>query len=179
MRRLALVLLLACCWVPAWASTLERLSLDEMIAKSTAIVRGRVTGSSAAYHGPIIYTHYRVHVSETLKGTVGGSLDVMVPGGVAGAARQSFAGAPELDGVTEYVLFLWTGKSGTHIIGLTQGLFQIPAGASPKEYAVRQATAEVMLEPGTGRPVQDERLKIRLSDLKARIAAAAGRGAIQ
>ena len=47
-------------------------------------------------------------------------------GGVAGGIRQSVSGAPELKPGQEYVLFLWTSRSGlTQVIGLSQGLFQL------------------------------------------------------
>ncbi|MGH8323719.1 MAG: hypothetical protein ACRETD_07990, partial [Steroidobacteraceae bacterium] len=46
------------------ATTLQQLSLDDMIQKSTAIVRARVTGTYTAARGRIIYTHYTVQVTE-------------------------------------------------------------------------------------------------------------------
>src|SRR5579875_2721629 len=53
---------------PLQSATLERLSLNDMIQKSTAIVRGTVTGSHVAQQGALIYTHYTVHVTERFKG---------------------------------------------------------------------------------------------------------------
>jgi len=38
------------------SATLERLTRDDLIAKSTAIVRGKVISSYASFRGPIIYT---------------------------------------------------------------------------------------------------------------------------
>jgi len=161
------------------ASTLEKLSLDDMIVKSTLIVRATAGSSSAAFHGPIIFTHYRIQVMEVLKGSASATLDVMVPGGILNGQQQVFAGAPTLATDGEYVLFLWTGRTGTQIIGLTQGLFQLPKNATSKSYATRNATNELVLEPVTGRPVQDETLQIRLGDLKTRIAAVLGKGTVQ
>ena len=43
-RHFMLALVLTFCMWPLQGATLERLSLDDMIAKSTAIVRGKVTG---------------------------------------------------------------------------------------------------------------------------------------
>ena len=42
--RPALHIALLCTLVPAWATTLEKLSVDDMVQKSTAIVRGRSLG---------------------------------------------------------------------------------------------------------------------------------------
>ncbi|MGH9665509.1 MAG: hypothetical protein ACRD9L_13880, partial [Bryobacteraceae bacterium] len=72
----------------ASGATLERLSLDDMIVKSTAIVHARVTGSYAAASGRMIYTHYTIQVSESLKGKAAGAMDVAVPGGAAKGFQQ-------------------------------------------------------------------------------------------
>lgn len=155
---------------PLQGATLERLSLDDMIAKSTAIVRGTVTGSKAYASGPIIYTHYAIQVTERYKGGTQDGQDVAVPGGSSNSLRQTFPGAPELKAGTEYVLFLWTGPSGiTQIIGLTQGLFTLSTTASGTT-ATRPRAPEMMLEPGTGQQVNDQGLSMNLGDLRARIA---------
>jgi hypothetical protein len=168
-------LILALCAVALPAATLERLSLDDMITKSTAIVRGKVTGSFAAYSGPMIYTHYRVQVSETLKGPALGSVEVQVPGGVANNMRQTFAGAPQFNPGDEFVFFLWTGQSGaTQVLGLTQGLFAVAADGTADPVTTRSPSHEMMLDHATGRQVKDQTLAMHLSELRARIGATLG-----
>lgn len=164
-------LLLAASLVPLQCATLERLNLDDMIAKSTAIVRGKVMDSWAAFTGPIIYTHYRIQVSERFSGPNQGSVELLVPGGMVSNLRQSFAGAPEFNQGDEFVFFLWTSKAGlTQVIGLTQGLFALPRDGSADPVATRAASHELMLDPGTGHPVKDQALVMRLSELRSRIA---------
>jgi hypothetical protein len=151
------------------AATLERLSLEEMAQKSTAVVRGRVTDSYAAVHGSTIYTHYRVQVTDTWKGAGGTTLDVVVPGGVAGGLRQTFSGAPQLVAGHEYLLFLWTSRSGlTHITGYSQGVFSIRRDDTG-DVALRNATTELMLD-SAGKPVRDEAVTLKLRDLRQRVA---------
>lgn len=170
-RRFVSVFLLTVCLSTLRSATLERLSLDDMITKSTAIVRGKVTGSNASFSGPIIYTHYTIQVTEHFKGDSRSSVDLVVPGGVANNVRQNFPGTPELKAGDEFVFFLWTGRSGqTQIIGLTQGLFALAPGASSGTMAIRAASKEVMLERGTAQQVKDQTLVMSLSDLRARIA---------
>ena len=153
----------------ASAATLQRLSLDDMIVKSTAIVYGRVTGSSAAVAGRMIYTHYTVQVNETLKGSAAGTLDVVVPGGFARGFQQIFPGAPTLSTSQNYVLFLWTGPSGlTQIIGLSQGLFSVVSEQNGQMMATRAPSHELMLDR-TGKRVQDEMLQMPLATLKSRV----------
>ncbi len=178
-RHLLSAVALISCALPLQSATLERLTLDDMIAKSTAIVRGTAVSSRAAFSGRIIYTHYSVQVSESYKGSGSGVLDVAVPGGVANDLRQTFSGSPELRLGQEYVLFLWTAPSGiTQIIGLTQGLFSVARGSESDPAVTRLASRELMLGPG-GQSVKDQTLTMRLSELRRRIAGriAAGRQA--
>lgn len=169
-RHFVLALVLTFGMSPLQSATLERLSLDDMIAKATLIVRGKVTGAEAAAAGPVIYTHYTVQVSERFKGQAGGSVNVTVPGGTANGLRQSFSGAPTLQRGDDFVFFLYTGRDGrTTILGLTQGLFALGAEAGDP-VSTRSASRELMLDRRTGRPVKDETMVMRLSELRSRIA---------
>jgi len=171
-RHLRIALVLTFCIGPLQCATLERLSLDDMIAKSTFIVRGKIAGSYAAFASPapVIYTHYSLQVSERYKGLAGTSIDLVVPGGAINNVRQSFAGAPTFSTGDEYVFFLWTSKAGlTQVIGLTQGLFSLAQDGSTDPVATRSASHELMLDPGTGQPVKDQPLVMHLSELRSRI----------
>jgi hypothetical protein len=166
-------LMLTICMAPLQSATLERLSMDDLIQKSTAIVRAKVTSSYAAFSGSVIYTHYQLQVSETYKGTA--AAEVVVPGGVANNLRQVFAGTPEFNVGDDYVFFLWTGKSGlTQVMGLTQGLFSIAPGGATDPVTTRAASRELMFERGTARQVKDQVLVMNLSALRAQIASTLG-----
>jgi hypothetical protein len=181
-RHVWLVLLLVFGIQPLPGATLEQLTLDDMIAKSTAIVRGKVMDSWAAFTGSIIYTHYKVQVSENFKGPSQSSVEVVVPGGVVNNLSQSFSGSPTFNKGDEFVFFLWTSRAGlTQIMGLTQGLFAIAPGASTDPMATRAATHELMLDPKTAQPVKDAMLSMHLSDLRSLIASTlqASQGASQ
>jgi len=172
-RYAILAMLVTSCVLPLPSATLERLSLDDMITRSTAIVRGKVAASWAAYTGSVIYTHYQIQVSEQFKGAPRNSVEVMLPGGSAKGLSQSFSGSPVLKQGDEFVFFLWTSKGGiTWITGLTQGLFSLPPGdAGTDRMATRAASHELMLDRETSRPVKDTALTMSLSDLRSRIAA--------
>ena len=174
-RPFVFVLGFVCGFFSLQAATLERLSFEEMTAKSTAIVRGKVAGSSTSVSGPVIYTHYKIQVTERFKGPVQSSVDVVVPGGVANNLRQSFAGMPEFQAGEEYVLFLYTGKDGkTLVIGLTQGLFSLAKDHATDPTTIRAASRELMLDRHTGQAVKDQTLVMRLSELRTRIAGTLG-----
>ena len=171
-RYVILAMLVTSCVLPLPSATLERLSLDDMITRSTSIVRGKVAASWAAYTGSVIYTHYQIQVSEQFKGAPRNSVEVMLPGGTARGLSQSFSGSPVLKQGDEFVFFLWTSKGGiTWITGLTQGLFSLPPGdAGTDRMATRAASAELMLDQQTSRPVKDTALTMSLSELRSRIA---------
>jgi hypothetical protein len=145
--------------------------MDDMAVQSHAIVRARVSSVYAAVSGGIVYTHYRLNITETYKGSASAVTDIAVPGGTAGEIRQVFSGAPELTAGAEYVLFLWTSRSGiTQITGFTQGVYAIGADGASDPGVTRTASAEMMLDHA-GRPVKDRAVSMRLSDLKSQIAA--------
>lgn len=155
---------------PISAATLERLSLDDMITQSTSIVRGKVVSEACILHGPLIYTHYKIQVTERYKGTGAATEEFIVPGGKFNGSTQDVAGAPDFSNGQEYVLFLWKGPSGnTQVIGLTQGVFTLPASAGADPTATRKPSTELMLDRATGQAVKDEKLSLRLSELKTRI----------
>ena len=153
------------------SATLERLSFDELIARSSAIVRGKVLSSSTSLSGAIVYTHYTVQVSERFKGPAGATVDVAVPGGTVNNMKQTFAGTPTFHPGDEFVFFLWTSKSGLNsVLGLTQGLFSLASDGSGDALATRSASRELMLDASSGHPVKDDTLIMHLSELRSRIA---------
>lgn len=168
----SLAAFLWCFWAlfPVSGATLERLSLDEMIEKSSIIVRAKAGESRSVRRGPVIYTLTAVEVFERWKGASREALEVAVPGGSFASQHQEFSGAPSLKPGSEYVLFLWTGKSGTHhIIGLSQGLFTLTRNDQGDLVVHRAASGEIMIDPKTGRPVQDLALTLDLSELRRRV----------
>ncbi len=169
-----LSLILAASLAPA--TTIERLSMEEMIAKSTRIVRGEAVAVEGVRRGGIIYTDYTFRVRETLKGGTVSSLRLSVPGGSAGAARQSFAGTPSLRLSREYVVFVWTSRSGVnHIIGLSQGLFTADLNEAG-ETVLRRGPAAVQVVDKKGKELADAGVEITWGELIRRVR---GAGAVR
>lgn len=150
------------------ATTLQQLTLDDMVRQSTSIVRVRIGGSRSAYQGSAIYTYFQLQVLETWKssGKAGArnATEVAVPGGAVDGIRQNVTGAPELKTGQEYVLFLWTSRSGlTQVIGLSQGRFSVFG-----DLVQRPPASELMLDR-SGRPVEDQAMNLRLQDLRTQV----------
>jgi len=180
MRKLIIWAVGAVCLASLPGSTLQRLSLTDMVQKSTVIVRGTVKpGTSSALRGPLIYTHYQLSVTLAYKGSPAQVIDVAVPGGVLNGIQQPVAGAPTLIAGQDYVLFLWTSKSGlTQVIGLSQGLFNVITNAQGQVIASRSATSEPMLS-ASGQSVTDSNLQMPLAQLVSTIQAVLAGGSGQ
>lgn len=162
-----------CAAIMLHGAVLERLSIEDMSRDATAIVRGRVVSSYAAPYGSRIYTHYKIGVSERWKGEPSAFEDVVMPGGTAADVRQVIAGTPILAQGGQYVLFLWRSHSGlTHVIGLSQGLLEVKRDSRGRLCAMRKASSEPMLEPGTHAQVKDEDISLKLNELRRRVSAA-------
>lgn len=169
MRILSIAAMLAVTVASSEGTTLQKLTLDDMIRQSTAIVRAKVSESYAAMHGSAVYTYYKFQITETLKDGSAALSEVAIPGGVAKGLRQMVPGAPALATGQEYVVFLWTSKSGlTQIIGLSQGLFQVSQDASGNPVLIRPAVAALMLD-AQGNPVSNPSLTMSLSSLRSEI----------
>lgn len=164
------------CVTPTSGATLQQLSLSQMTQSATAIVRARVTSSSASLTGKTIYTHYALQIEDTWKGTA--PKEVMLPGGVAAGYRQSFPGVPTLQMGSEYVLYLWTSPSTgiTHIVGLSQGIFNVTQQSDGTFHVARARIGETMLN-ASGQVVLDRAIQMPLAQMKSQVQAAPAAGA--
>ncbi len=180
MRKLIILAVVAGCLASLSGSTLQRLSLNDMIQKSTMIVRGTVQpATSAVMRGSLIYTHYQLSVTTALKGAPGASVDVAVPGGLLNGTQQPVAGAPTLAVGQDYVLFLWTSNSGlTQVIGLSQGIFNVSTNAQGQLMVSRGAATSPMMN-SSGQFVTDTNLQMPLAQLASTIQAALAGGSGQ
>jgi len=158
---------------PAQATTVSRASFDDLVQKSTAIVRARVTGSYSAARGSLIYTYYKIQVLDHWKGPASTQVEVQVPGGTFNGQQQNIAGTPQLTEGAEYVFFLWTGPSGaTHLLGLSQGVLDMSTNAAGEAVVAGQVTDAMVIDSATGRATSAEPLRMKLSDFSSRVSGA-------
>ena len=170
MIRLSVLVLALATLIPARATTLTRASFDDLVQKSTSIVRGRVTGSYSAAQGPLVYTYYRIQVLDRWKGPAAPQVEAQVPGGSINGLQQPIAGAPQLTEGAEYVFFLWTGPSGAnYLLGLSQGVLDISKNAAGESIVAGRVTDALVLDSATGDPAPQEPLRMKLSDFTNRV----------
>jgi hypothetical protein len=133
MRRLLLgALLIALTAAGAGATVLIPIDFRELVNVSSAIVHGRVTDVRAEWVDGrrAIETFVTIDATEYMKGSLGGTLTVRVPGGQIGRYRTIFVGAPAFREGDEVVLFLRSYDGVLSVVGLSQGAFRVVADAS-------------------------------------------------
>lgn len=169
MRTVLISAMVAATFSVAQATTLQQLSLNDLIVKSTAIVRGQVQPTGSTVRGSNIYTQYTVQVIEQWKGGPAAQISFAVPGGTANGLRQTIAGAPNLTNGQEYVLYLWTSRTGlTQIIGLSQGLF-----VSANGMVTRPSITEHFIDPN-GSEAADPGMQMTLSAMRSLVTTVLG-----
>ncbi|MFE8605700.1 matrixin family metalloprotease [Archangium violaceum] len=178
-RRIPLHLLWAlalCLLAPAAAraSTVMALDVPALTRGSELVIHGRVLQASSH---PLpgtgrIVTDVEVSVDEVLVGAVSSpSVQVTVPGGIAGGLRQYVSGAPVLVPGEEVVLFLAHGTEGLRVVGLAQGAFRIQrseAGQKVRATAVLPDDLR-LVDPLSLQPVPGMSRTMELEELRAQV----------
>ncbi|MGE0461211.1 MAG: hypothetical protein AB7Q16_07555 [Vicinamibacterales bacterium] len=138
MRALVAILILAS-GLPLSAITVKPLSFVELVDESMAIVHGRVTevhGQWTADRGGI-ESLLRVEAFDYLKGDLGDTITVRVPGGQVGTIVNIIPGAARFSPGDRVVLFLTaTGPAIPVVTGTTQGVFRVTADPRSGELVV-------------------------------------------
>src|SRR6266699_4227276 len=90
----------------ARATTLARLSLDQLAAAADAVARVRCTSVEARWENGEIWTVTSFDVVETLKGALPTRISVRLPGGRVGHLTAAVDGTPRFTGGEESIVFL-------------------------------------------------------------------------
>jgi hypothetical protein len=141
------------------ATTVERLSLEQMTKKARAIVVGKVTRSHSYWDGRIILTTHTVNVQETIKGQAARTLEVTTVGGTVGDTTLHVAGMPAFHAGEDAVVFVEQSGRFSTVVGLAQGKFNVERGE------VRNNVGELAFPDGR----RGEPLRLPLSTFKQQI----------
>jgi hypothetical protein len=131
MRRLLLSGVLVFLPIVVRATVLIPIEFRELTTVSDVIVHGRVTDAHGQWTDGRrgVETLVTVDVSDYLKGNLGPTFTIHVPGGQLGRYRTIFVGAPEFRAGDEVVLFLRRllppQGAAYAIVGLSQGAFRV------------------------------------------------------
>lgn len=105
-----------------------RMSLEEVVDASAAIVHGHVVRTWSAWDEDhrYIWTHYEVQVMDKLKGTANGTIVISEPGGAVGETELQVVGTPKYEVGEEVVLFAEETPIGLlRTCGWGQGKFKV------------------------------------------------------
>lgn len=112
------------------ATTVQRLTLEDLVKKAHHIVSGRVKQSRTYWssNGKMILTDFTIEVDESIKGQSSGLLQVTTIGGKIGTLELHVSGMPAFEKDENVVLF--TEPSGPYevVLGLGQGKFSVENG---------------------------------------------------
>jgi len=112
------------------ATSIPRLTFEQLIDGSDVIASGRVTQSWAAWDSEhkYIWTHYVLSVKGMARGTSASSVEFAEPGGTIGGASLSIAGTVTYQIGDNVVIFLWKMPNGyLRTAGWAQGKYQLDA----------------------------------------------------
>ena len=123
------------------ATVLVPADVGELSRDAGAIVRGQVVATEARWTADrrSIATLVTVDVEASLKGSLGSTVQFLVPGGTLGRYSNLVIGAPAFEVGQRVVVFLgWSGPSYPYLLGLGQGVFRVQPNASGTAWLVRQ-----------------------------------------
>lgn len=141
---------LALAVVVANATTLVRLSFDDLAQHSMAIARLRCIGSESRWDGGEIWTETKFEVVERHKGALQQTVAVRMLGGRTEEYYSRVDGVPTFLVGEEVYLFLW-GRAGEpyRVLGWSQGTFRVTRDARTGRERVTQESASGKFDPQT------------------------------
>jgi hypothetical protein len=108
------------------ATTLVRLSLDQLAAAADAVARVRSTSVEARWENNEIWTVTGFEIVETMKGALPIRITVRLPGGRVGHLTASVDGTPRFNAGDEAVVFLERSRAGGFSVAAwVEGTFRI------------------------------------------------------
>jgi hypothetical protein len=108
------------------ATTLVRLSLDQLAAAADAVARVRCTSVEARWENNEIWTVTGFEIVETMKGALPIRITVRLPGGRVGHLTASVDGTPRFNAGDEAVVFLERSRAGGFSVAAwVEGTFRI------------------------------------------------------
>jgi hypothetical protein len=108
------------------ATTLARLSFDDLAQGATAVARLKCLGSEIRWEQGEIWTDTQFEVIQRAKGLLGGLVTVRTMGGTHGGLHSLVDGVPVFHTGEEVYLFLWARPGEPYrVLGWSQGTFRI------------------------------------------------------
>ena len=136
---------------PAPATTLERMSLDQLARAADTVVRARCASTSARWENGAIWTFSEFDLVERFKGNPPERIRVRSPGGRVGHISTRVEQAPEFRPGDDVVLFLEASAGGSYgVTAWAEGTFRIrKASEASRELVTQDSSGAAVFDPVT------------------------------
>ncbi|HLQ76141.1 MAG TPA: hypothetical protein VK210_02240 [Terriglobia bacterium] len=142
LRKILKIAALLCAATSIHATTLARLSLDQLAAAADATARVRCSSAQSRWENGQIWTVTSFDVLETMKGTLPARITVRLPGGRVGHFTAIVDGTPKFNAAEEVVVFLERIPGGLKVEPAPGGGFSVAAWV--------EGTFRIRRDPRTG-----------------------------
>jgi hypothetical protein len=176
--RIILSILLPLLSLPALrATTLARLSLDQLAAGSDAVARVNFSSAESHWENGSIWTVTTFKVVERWKGNLPAEITVHLPGGRVGHLTSTVDGTPKFNPGDDAILFLKQSPSGEFTVaGWVEGTFRISGDPSTGSQTVTQDSSAFAVFDTPTRSFHTEGVhRMPIDEFRARIASAVAR----
>jgi hypothetical protein len=165
---IGIALITAMLAAPAFATTVAKLSLEQLVQGADLIVQGQVQSVYSQWDRErrLVFTYVSIRVEDPLKGERRQSVLIRQIGGTAGTIQMSVAGMPQFKSGERALVFLKRQDATTfQVVGMNQGLYRIV-----EDSAVSNSSGLDLLDTKTGE-ITKPRIGVRapLEQLKTRI----------
>jgi hypothetical protein len=156
------------------ATTLARLSLEQLAGTADAVARVRCAGSESHWENGSIWTVSTFDVIEIMKGTLPAQVTVRLPGGRVGHLIVTVDGTPKFSVGNESVLFLERSRAGGFAVaGWVEGTFRVAIDPITRRETVTQDSSAFAVFDAASRSFKTEGIRrMPIEQFRARIAAA-------
>ncbi len=156
------------------ATTLARMSIEQMARKAPLIVRARCTSNYTAWDAGEIWTFTNFEVEDTWKGSVPAAITIRLLGGRMATLTSTISGIPRFQTGEEAVLFLEpTPRGDFSVMSWAQGTMRIRRNIRTGTENVTQDTASsATFDPATRSYAINGIRNVALEDFHARVNAA-------
>jgi hypothetical protein len=173
-----IVVVLFCAAASIRATTLARLSLDQLSAAANAVARLRCTSAESRWENGEIWTVTSFDVLEAMKGPLPARITVRLPGGRVGHLIATVDGTPKFTRGDEAVVFLERSRAGGYsVTAWVQGTFRIARDPRTGHEFVSQDSSAFAVFDTTTRAFRIEGIRrMPIEQFRERITAALTRG---
>jgi hypothetical protein len=159
------------------ATTLVRLSLDQLAAGSDAVARVNFSSAETRWENGTIWTVTTVKVVETMKGNLPDEISVRLPGGRVGHLTATVEGTPRFHPGDDAIVFLKHSPAGGFTVaGWVEGTFRISRDPRTGNQTVTQESSAFAVFDPASRTFRTEGVhRMPIDEFRGRLASAFSR----